>query len=141
VKTNRMVWHRRGLIALGALLAGPVLADRIGDSNDLLCYGMTATVCTIDGATCETKEPWELNLPDFVDVDLRAKLLKSTPAAQESRETPIARVERDGGYIFLQGSQGERAFSWVIAEQTGEGSIMINSFDTAVTVFTVCTVR
>jgi hypothetical protein len=141
VRTKRVVWHRRWLIAAGALLSGPALADFIGNSNDLLCYGMTATVCTIDGKTCETKEPWELNLPDFVDVDLRAKLLKSTPAAQESRETPISRVERDLGYIFLQGSQGERAFSWVIAEKTGEGSIMINSFDTAVTVFTVCTVR
>jgi hypothetical protein len=129
------------LLGLAGLAAGPALADALAGSNSLLCYGMTATVCTIDGNACETHEPWELNLPDFVNVDLRAKVLRSTDAAQETRETAIARLERQDGLMFLQGSQGARAFSWVMSEETGEGTIMINSFDTGVTVFTVCTPR
>jgi len=143
MKTKKVPCVMPGAWLLGAmcLASGPALADALGDSNNLLCYGMTATVCAIDGDTCETKEPWELNLPDFVNVDLRAKVLRSTDAAQEARETAIARVERQDGLIFLQGSQGERAFSWVMSEETGEGTIMINTFDTGVTVFTVCTPR
>jgi hypothetical protein len=133
----------RGIRAAAALslLSGNVLADFLGDAEDLLCYGLTATVCTIDGSACETREPWELNLPDFVNVDLGSKLLKSTSASLDERETPIARVERNDGNLILQGSQDERAFSWVMSEATGEGSIMINSFDRGVTVFTVCTPR
>ncbi len=129
------------LLAAGALLSGSAFADALGNNNDLLCYGLTATVCTIDGDACETKQPWELNLPDFVNVDLRGRLLKSTDAALEQRETEIARVERQDGLIFLQGSQNSRAFSWVMSEETGEGTIMINEFNVGITVFTVCTPR
>ena len=136
-RKNRHRW----LLGSLALLSGSALADYLGQANNLLCYGLTANVCMIDGNVCETKEPWELNLPDFVNVDLRGRVLKSTDAAREERETPIARLERDQGYIFLQGSQGDRAFSWVISEESGEGTIMINSFDRGVTVFTVCTPR
>jgi hypothetical protein len=143
MKMKKVACARPGawLLGVASLASGPALADALGDSNSLLCYGMTATVCAIDSNTCETKEPWELNLPDFVNVDLRAKVLRSTDAAQETRETAIARVDRQDGRIVLQGSQGDRAFSWVMSQETGEGTIMINTFDTGVTVFTVCTPR
>jgi hypothetical protein len=121
------------------LMAGSALADALGSGNEFLCYGLTATVCTIEAGQCETREPWELDLPDFVRLDLRGRVIKSTAAALEQRETSIARMEREDGLIFLQGSQNGRAFSWVISETTGEGTMMINSQDTGVTVFTVCT--
>lgn len=98
-----------------------------------------ATVCTLDGETCEKMEPWELNLPDFVRLDLRARLLKSTDSAKESRQTQIASLERENGFVYMQGLQNGRAYSWVIAQQSGEGTITINTFDTGVTIFTVCT--
>lgn len=119
--------------------AGPVLADALGNSNELLCYGLTATVCTIDGETCDTMEPWELNLPDFVRLDLRARVVASTDSAGEKRQTPIASLERENGYVYMQGLQNGRAYSWVIAQSTGEGTMTINTFDTGVTIFTVCT--
>jgi len=129
------------LLGLLALSSGPALADALGKSDSLLCYGLRATVCTIDGDACETKEPWELNLPDFVNLDLRGKVMKSTDAAKDPRQTPIARLEREDGLIILQGSQNQRAFSWIMSEATGEGTIMINEFNVGITVFTVCTPR
>jgi hypothetical protein len=138
--SSRLFGLRPWLIAGAAtLMSGSAFADKLGSGNEFLCYGLTASVCTIDGDGCETMEPWELNLPDFVQLDLRGRVIKSTDAALEQRETPITRMEREDGLILLQGLQNGRAFSWVITEETGEGTMMIASQDTGVTVFTVCT--
>ena len=55
------------------------------------------------------------------------------------RETEIQTVERGDGNIILQGRQSGRAFSWIIEELTGEGTLTVSSLEAGVTVFTVCT--
>jgi hypothetical protein len=115
------------------------LADQIGGANDLLCYGLTATVCEIDGNHCETFEPWELNLPDFVEVDLGEGTIGTTEASLEDRVTEISTLERSEGVIVLQGMQGDRAFSWVISPETGEGTMTVSAVELGITIFTVCT--
>ena len=84
-------------------------------------------------------EPWRLNLPDFVKLDLRGKRIQTTAASAEQRETPLQSVERSNGTILIHGSQGERAFSWLITETSGEGTLSVAGLGQGVTVFTVCT--
>ena len=84
-------------------------------------------------------EPWQLNIPDFVKLDLRGKRMQTTAASNEQRETPLQNVQRDNGTILIQGSQGERAFSWLITETSGEGTLSVAGHGQGVTVFTVCT--
>jgi hypothetical protein len=133
-KTNRLL--AAGLA--GLLYSGAVLADDVSGSDSLLCYGLSAARCE-PGAACEAVEPWRLNLPDFVKLDLRGKRLQSTAASNTQRETALESVQRDNGTILIQGSQGERAFSWLITETSGEGTLSIAGVGQGVTVFTVCT--
>lgn len=133
--------HRvsRQLIGLAALfVSGAAAADELTGSDSLLCYALSATRCE-HGGNCTEREPWELNLPDFVKLDLRAKRITTTEASGSLRETPIRTVERANGNILLQGVQGERAFSWLIAEASGEGTLTVSSLAAGLTVFTVCT--
>jgi hypothetical protein len=130
---------RRALPALASMcVSGALLADDVTGSDSLLCYGLTATRCGFSG-TCVQAQPWELNLPDFLKLDLDAKRAVTTEASGELRETPIRTIERADGMILLQGVQGERAFSWLITEDTGEGTLTISSPAAGLTVFTVCT--
>jgi hypothetical protein len=122
----------------GMLYSGAVLADNVSGSDSLLCYGLSAARCET-GEGCETVEPWKLDLPDFVKLDLRGKMLRTTATSPEQRETPLQSVERQGGRILIHGSQGERAFSWLIAETTGEGTLSVAGHGQGVTIFTVCT--
>jgi hypothetical protein len=48
-------------------------------------------------------------------------------------------VQRSNGTILVQGQQGERAFSWLITETSGEGTLSVAAQGQGVTVFTVCT--
>jgi hypothetical protein len=127
------------LIGVAALcVSGAAAADQLTGSDSLLCYALSATRCEHAG-DCVNREPWELNLPDFIKLDLRAKRAATTEASGVLRETAIRTVERANGNILLQGVQGERAFSWLIAEATGEGTLTVSSLAAGLTVFTVCT--
>jgi hypothetical protein len=126
-----------GLLALVACSA--VSADDVTGSDSLLCYAHSAARCEVEGGTCEVKTPWQLNLPDFIKLDLDAKRAETTEASGEVRQTPIRTVERSNSMILLQGVQGERAFSWLILDATGEGTLTVSTPTAGLTVFTVCT--
>ena len=133
--------HRRRVVSgsLALLLCGAASADNLTGSDELLCYAHTAARCEVEEGTCAVKTPWQLNLPDFLKLDLRAKRAETTEASGEVRQTPIRTVERGNGTILLQGVQGERAFSWLIIEGTGEGTLTVSTAAAGLTVFTVCT--
>lgn len=123
-----------------ALFASPeLLADALTGSSSLLCHGLAAARCELGTGACSTKTPWQLNLPDFLKIDLDAKRAETTAASGHQRQTPIRTVERANGLIVLQGAEGERAFSWVITEASGEGTMTMSSPAAGLTVFTVCT--
>ena len=132
-KTKKLLTGLAGLLYCGA-----VFADDVSGSDSLLCYGLSAARCEI-GEACEAVAPWQLNLPDFVKLDLRGKRIQTTAGSAEQRETPLQTVQRSNGKILIQGVQGERAFSWVISEMSGEGTLSVAGHGQGVTVFTVCT--
>jgi hypothetical protein len=121
------------------LLCGAAAADNVTGSDSLLCYAYSAARCELEGTACTVKTPWQLNLPDFIKLDLDAKRAETTEASGEVRQTSIRTVERSNGVILLQGVQGERAFSWLITEATGEGTLAVSAPAAGLTVFTVCT--
>jgi hypothetical protein len=132
--------HRLSLVTglVGLLYCGAVFADDVTGSDSLLCYGLSAARCET-GEACQSMEPWKLNIPDFVRLDLRAKRIQTTATSSENRETPMQTVQRANGTISIQGSQGERLFSWLISEASGEGTLSVAAEGQGVTVFTVCT--
>jgi len=122
---------------LGAM--GPVLADDLHGVDRILCSAVSVTVCTVDG-DCETDLPYNWNIPQFIEIDLAKKMLSTTKASGENRQTPAASIRREDGWIYLQGVEGGRAFSFVIDETTGLTSIAVARKGLTVSVFGACTV-
>ena len=127
-----------GLMLATALFSGSLWADDLTGSETLLCYGWAAAVCHIEGE-CDETTPWQLNMPDFLKLDLDRGIAETTETAPEARETELQTIEREDGIIILQGRQGERAFSWLISEATGEGTLTMSTLGEGITVFTLCT--
>jgi len=128
-----------GLIAgLGALTLTPAaLADDLGGADRLLCASLTATRCTPDGCTTSLPAAW--NIPQFIEIDLTHKLLKTTAASGQNRSTTISSLIRQKGEIFIQGVENNRAFSFVINEASGELNAAIATPAGSNVVFAVCT--
>jgi len=122
----------------GLLAAGSVAADPLGDARNLLCTVLDTHVC-VEAAGCVDVLAEELNIPRFIQVDMRAKKLWTTEASGENRETVVDSVQRDAGQITLQGVESGRAFSLFIAEATGLATFAAAAEGRSVSVFGICT--
>jgi hypothetical protein len=100
------------------LVTMPLAADDLTGTDHLLCVAEEVTVCAM-GGQCEIGPPSLFNIPDFIEVDLEAGLLKTTEASRENRQTPILHLTREDGLIVVQGLEMERAFSFNIDEASG----------------------
>jgi len=123
---------------VAVFLAGPALADDLSGSDRFLCSTLQATVCFADGE-CAVLTPEELNIPRFIEVDLKKKELATTAASGENRRTPAETVRRVGQDIFLQGYEAGRAFSLLIQETTGQASFASVAEERSAVVFAACT--
>jgi hypothetical protein len=121
-----------------ALAASPLWADDLTGATRLLCASVQVTKC-VEGGDCGIDLPWNLNIPEFIEVDLTTKMLSTTKASGENRATPITHLTRENGIIVLQGFEKGRAFSFVITEQTGRITVAVATEGRAVAVFGSCT--
>lgn len=123
---------------LAASVAVPVMADDLRGADRFLCSTLQATACGAE-IECVSLPPPELNIPQFVQVDMPGKKLATTPASGENRTTPLQTVQREEGRIILQGHEAGRAFSLVIEEATGRASFASAADSRGVVVFAACT--
>ena len=135
-------WGRQVVAALLTVVlilsARVVSADDLTGSDRFLCVPVQAAVCVEDGE-CAVDLPWNLNIPQFIEVDLEEKRLATTMASGLNRETPIEHLRRSDGTIVFHGFEMGRAFSWVIDEATGHVTAAVATDGLAVSVFGACT--
>jgi hypothetical protein len=135
-KENNM---RRSIIAsAGLLIGGTVAADNLTGVDRMLCATGELTVC-IEGDDCYAIQPSEVDVPQFVIVDVKAKTLSTTKASARQRTTAIQSVSRADGLIYLQGVDNGRAFSFVVDEEIGRLTVAVSRDGVTVTMFGNCT--
>jgi hypothetical protein len=126
---------------MGACIVVGVSAPRADDltgKSRLLCTTVQATRC-VEGGECVIDLPWNLNIPQFIEVDLTAKRLSTTQASGENRATVADTLRREKGKIVLQGYENGRAFSLFIDEASGMLSAAVAAEGQAVAAFGACT--
>lgn len=129
------------VIAAVLILALPgmaVQADDLTGSTIILCAAVQATQC-FEGGECGIDLPWNLNVPQFVEIDLESRTISTTAASGQNRMTPIEHLEAEEGTIALQGFELGRGFSFVIDETTGRATIAIATEGMAIIIFGACT--
>lgn len=120
------------------VIAPAASADDLGGSDRFLCTPIQATLCIEDGE-CAVELPWNVNIPQFIEVDLDTKRLATTEASGLNRVTPIEHVRRSDGTIVFHGFEMGRAFSWVIDEASGRVTVAIAADGISVAIFGACT--
>ncbi len=85
-------------LALPALFlaASTATADNLSGAQSLLCTSIEATICSED-SECVTESPEELNIPEFLELDLKNKMMSTTKASGENRSTPMRTLEKENG--------------------------------------------
>lgn len=123
--------------ALAAALPSISAADDLTGQDRMLCTAVEATRC-MESGSCTSELPWNLNIPQFIEIDLKAKTFSTTKASAENRATPIRSVAREEGLIILQGYEAGRAFRFVIHAESGMASVAVARDGLTVSIFGAC---
>lgn len=126
------------VIVAGMLLVVSVLADNLEGVDKMICAAGQVQIC-IENDMCYPANAAELDVPDFVIIDLKKKVISTTKASNQNRSTPLKYIERADGLVYLQGIEGGRAFSFMIDEATGRMTVSVARDGVAVSVFGACT--
>ena len=126
------------LVVIAFVSAAALRGDDVTGKDRLLCTAVQATQCTPDGE-CKTEAPWTLNIPQFLEINLKDKSVSTTKASGENRTSPIKNLVREGGLIVFQGVENGRAFSFVIDESSGMASVAVAREEMTVSIFGACT--
>ncbi len=122
----------------GMLIGGLVHADNLEGVDEIVCAAAQVQIC-IENDTCYSATPFELDVPDFVVIDISKKTVSTTKASNQNRSTKFTSVEKVDGLIYLQGIEGGRAFSFVIHEASGRMTVAVSRDGMSVSVFGACT--
>ena len=132
------------VFVFGAMSASAATFD---GSQTLLCALQDVTQCDA-GAKCLEVTPEDINVPDFLQIDARNKVISATPEAGTARTTAIERSEHIDGKLVLQGAddgiEGVRdglAWSMVIDDASGKLVLSAAGDGVAFVAFGVCTLR
>lgn len=131
---------KRAAIAFLGLAAGlsPARADDLTGADKILCSTGRIAACCDDGQ-CGQGSPDELNMPQFIEIDVPAKRVSTTRASGLNRQTTVDNLKRAGGQLVLQGTQNGRAFTILIDEKTGEMTAAVAASECSVSAFGTCT--
>jgi len=122
----------------GAIAVTAAWGEDLSGTDEILCAVSRVLMC-VETGECFEIQPWEADVPEFVVIDTRRKLISTTRASASPRSTKIETYERNGGEIFLQGLEAGRAFSFVIDEATGLVTVAVSRDGFSVSVFGACT--
>ena len=110
----------------GFALVGPARADDLTGTDRYLC-------------ACASGSPDELDIPQFIEVDMVQKRVSTTKASKLNRTSPIDNLKRVEGKIVRQGLENQRAYSFLIDEKTGSMAVAVVRDGCSVTAFGSCT--
>jgi hypothetical protein len=130
----------RILIILGfCIIPFQLSAGDVDDSNPLLCSVIKSIECGLENG-CNEGTAESIDLPQFIQVDLKKNMISTTRTSKVKRESKIKNLQRFDGKIFMQGVERGRGWSMVIEEDTGKMSASAIEERTSFTVFGACTV-
>jgi hypothetical protein len=127
------------VLAAAGLCLAPIPAGAAGKydgSAPLLCVPTGVTECGAEGE-CKRGTAESVNLPQFMRVDVKAMTIRSE---EQKRESPIRTVDHMDGKLILQGTQGQRGWTLLIAEDTGQLSATVAADGEGFVVFGACAV-
>jgi hypothetical protein len=130
---------KKSMIAvIGIFAAAAAAAEKLAGVDEFVCSVSRVTLCFETGE-CFDVQPWEIDMPQFVVIDTKKKMIATTRVSEQQRSTEFANFRRDAGVVYIQGMEGGRAFSFVIDEATGIVTAAIARDGASVSVFGACT--
>ena len=124
--------------SVGLLAFAPLLAENISDADRIVCSPADVKLCFENGECFDTN-PWEVDMPEFLIIDVRKKTISTTKVSGQDRTTTFSALTKTDDLLLMQGIEDDRAYSFVIEQETGILTASVARDGVSVSVFGACT--
>jgi uncharacterized Fe-S cluster protein YjdI len=125
----------------GALLLASGVANAKGaydGKSDLICASFNVMAC-VDGMNCVKGEARDFEMPEFMRVDVKKKVVFATYESESKRaDSPIKNMEVNGSQLILQGVENAHGWSMAIHRDTGRMSLAVVGEQLSFSIFGAC---
>ena len=127
---------RMKIIAITILVCIPIipniaLAGDFDGSKPMLCTVIDVNEC-VTGEECKKVQAEEINLPRYLYINVKKKIIQNKKDSEESRKSEIEHVKEVGGKLILQGAESggydvQDGFGWTIAIMADTGQMVMTA--------------
>lgn len=96
----------------------PASADPIDGSKTLICSTNQTHDCDVAGA-CDNGDPEDVRVPNLFTIDFGKKVITTLDEDRRGEVTKAASVQKTERAIVLQGVEGDRGWTLLIAKESG----------------------
>jgi hypothetical protein len=122
-------------LASGAVIA----ADKFDGSSNFLCAAMGVSAC-IDGTICSEGQAREFDMPDFMMVDFKNRVIRAVYDGGKEATSEIKNMEMAGSQLILQGVENDHGWSMAVHRENGRMSVGAVGHEVSFTISGACTV-
>jgi hypothetical protein len=119
------------------LTTSPAPAADFDGSKSLICALKDDFECIPD--SCERVTSESINLPQFIRLDFKDKKVSTVREGVQVRTTPLERLDRQGGNLYLGGLEMGLGWSMVISEANGKMVLTMAGDQVGFMIFGACT--
>jgi hypothetical protein len=113
--------------------------DEIDGSANLICAAFDVMAC-LDGGICSRGEARSFEMPEFMNVDFKDKVVHATydAASDKTANSPIKNSETSGNQLILQGVENNHGWTIAIHRETGRMSLAVVGDEVSFSIFGAC---
>jgi hypothetical protein len=114
--------------------------DEIDGSANLICAAFDVMAC-LDGGICSRGEARAFEMPEFMNVDFKRKVVHATYDAESEMKvanSPIKNSEISGNQLILQGVENNHGWTMAIDRNNGRMSLAVVGYEVNYSIFGAC---
>ncbi len=120
------------------LMATQVSASELTGKDNIVCAAMDVVAC-IEGSTCVQGTAKNFDLPEFVILDTKKKVMRADYESGHKGSSPVKTIERSGEHLILQGIENSRGWNIAINTKSGDMSGALAGEGLSFLIFGNCT--
>jgi hypothetical protein len=122
-------------VASGAAVA----KEAYDGTSNFICATQGVMAC-VDVAICSKGQARDFDMPDFMMVDFKGKVIRAFYDGDKEATSPIRNMEKSGSQLILQGVENDHGWSVAVHRESGRMNVGVAGSEVSFTLFGACQV-
>lgn len=120
--------------------SGAAIAKEAYDgTSNFICATQGVMAC-VDGGICSRGQARDFEMPDFMMVDFKDKVVRAFYDGDKEATSPIKIMESSGSQLILQGIENDHGWSLAVHRESGRMNVGVAGSEVSFTLFGACQV-